>query len=87
MFLPDDKHFLYQAATNPGNSDIYFASTDGKENRLLCRANGQAIYASGFLLYVRGTSLMAERFEDVIGTQDREMVYRRRRSIGGICRL
>jgi serine/threonine protein kinase len=67
VFLPDDKHFLYQATTNPDNSDIYLASLDSKENRLLFQGSGQAIYASGFLLYVRGTTLVAQPFEPRTG--------------------
>src|SRR5262249_14980816 len=38
-FLPDGKHFLYLAVTHnrprDPNDGIYFASSDGKENRLL----------------------------------------------------
>jgi serine/threonine protein kinase/Tol biopolymer transport system component len=66
-FLPDNKHFLYQAA-NPGSpGDAYFASVDGKENRLLLQGSGQTTYASGFLLYVRGANLVAQPFEPGTG--------------------
>ena len=62
-FLPDGKHFLYTAA-NPGSpGDTYFASLDGKENRLLLQGSGHTTYASGFLLYTRGASLVAQPFE------------------------
>ena len=62
QFLPDGKHFLYQAA-NPGSpGDTYFASLDGKENRLVVRGGGRAKFASGYLLYSRGTALMAQPF-------------------------
>jgi hypothetical protein len=61
-FLPDGRHFLYQV-TNPGSAgDTYFASLDGKENRLLVHGGGQAAFASGILLYSRGTTLMAQPF-------------------------
>jgi eukaryotic-like serine/threonine-protein kinase len=61
-FLPDGKHFLYQAA-NPGPpGDTYFASLDGKENRPVVRGGGRAAYASGFLLCCHGTTLMAQPF-------------------------
>jgi serine/threonine protein kinase len=66
-FLPDGKHFLYGVA-NPGSpGDIYFASVDGKENRLLLQGSGTAIYASGFLLFVRGAILVAQPFEPTKG--------------------
>jgi len=67
VFLPDGEHFLYQAA-NPGlPGDVYFASLDGKENRLLLQGVGRAIYSSGYLLYVRGANLVAQPFEPGTG--------------------
>ena len=38
-FLPDGKHFLLitRAANDPASSGTYFASMDGKENRLLLK--------------------------------------------------
>lgn len=40
-FLPDGKHFLYYAwALDPTLSGTYFASLDGKENRLLLKGSG-----------------------------------------------
>jgi len=65
-FLPDGKHFLYLAA-NSSSSDVFFASLDGKENRLLLQGSSQAIYGSGFLLYVRGSNLVAQPFDPVGG--------------------
>jgi len=63
-FLPDGKHFLYGA----GSADLklrgtYFASLDGKENRLLLNRASRATYASGFLLYLRDSTLMAQTFD------------------------
>jgi serine/threonine protein kinase len=66
-FLPDGKHFVYEAA-NPGStSDAYFASLDGKENRLLIQGSGQVVYASGFLLYSRGANLVGQPFDPGTG--------------------
>jgi serine/threonine protein kinase/Tol biopolymer transport system component len=63
-FMPDGKHFIYGATRNPGSADMYFASLDGKENRPLLEAGGaRGVYASGFLLYCRGTTLMAQPFD------------------------
>jgi Tol biopolymer transport system component len=69
--LPDGKHFLYLAVnhdrpTGP-NTAVYFASLDGKENRLLFSSLSNAIYAAGRLLYLRDNSLMAQPFDPAAG--------------------
>ncbi|HEX3820923.1 MAG TPA: protein kinase [Candidatus Sulfotelmatobacter sp.] len=70
-FLPDGKHFLYLAAnhTNPASPDtaIYFASLDGKENRRLVASYSNAIYVSGYLLYIHDNALVAHPFDDARG--------------------
>jgi serine/threonine protein kinase len=71
-FLPDGKHFLYFAANhstpnNPNTGGIFFASLDGRENRLLFRSASNAIYASGYLLYVVGNAVRAQAFDAVSG--------------------
>jgi eukaryotic-like serine/threonine-protein kinase len=67
-FLPDGKHFLYLASGgDPAAAGIYFASLDGKENRLLAKSNSAGIYASGFLLYVRDRALVAQAFDPTRG--------------------
>jgi Tol biopolymer transport system component len=66
-FLPDGRHVLYLAANHQSphsdQSGIYVASLDGKENRRLLTDFGSAQYASGWLLSVRGTSLVGQRFD------------------------
>ena len=66
FFLPDGKHFLYFAMDhNPSrlaNNGIYYASLDGRENRLLLHSQTNAIYAAGFLLFNRGDQLVAQPF-------------------------
>jgi eukaryotic-like serine/threonine-protein kinase len=66
-FLPDGKHFLYLALNHasPGGetSAIYVASLDGKENRLVVHSKANAIYASGYLLFLQGDALMAQPFD------------------------
>ncbi len=72
-FLPDGRHFLYlvQGSTGEGRTyNIYISSLDGKENNLVLRAGSNAVYASGHLLFVRESSLMAQPF-DVKGRQVR----------------
>ena len=63
-FLPDGKHFIYNVYEGP-SSGTYFASLDGKENRLLLKGDiSNAIYSSGYLLYVlEKTTLMAQAFD------------------------
>ena len=70
--LPDGKHFLYSAANhltpnNPDTGAVFFASIDGKGNRLLFHSASNAIYASGYLLYVAGTTLRAQAFDPASG--------------------
>jgi len=63
-FLPDGKHFLYLAlGSGPATPGTYFASLDGKERRLVLRERNSALYASGYLLYLRGDTLMAQAFD------------------------
>src|SRR5262249_21524202 len=45
----------------------YFATLDGKENRLLLQGSGRTKYASGYLLYVRGSDLVAQPFDPGAG--------------------
>jgi serine/threonine protein kinase/Tol biopolymer transport system component len=65
-FMPDGKHFLYLAADHAdprgASSEIYVASLDGKLNRPLMHSFAKAEYASGYLLYLHGTTLMAQPF-------------------------
>jgi serine/threonine protein kinase/Tol biopolymer transport system component len=72
FFLPDGKHFLYLALNHDraqsGNDAIYYASLDGRENKVLLRTQSSAVYAGGFLLFVRGDQLMAQAFDPANGT-------------------
>ena len=67
FFLPDGRHFLYFAMhhdpSKSANNGIYYASLDGRENRLLVHAQTNAIYAAGFLLFGRGDQLVAQPFD------------------------
>lgn len=66
-FLPDGEHFLYLAANHmaPTNAEtgVFWASLDGKQNKFLLHTVSNAIYASGYLLYVRDGALMAQPFD------------------------
>ncbi len=66
-FLPDGKHFLYfsrtaTTATQAEGHAVFVASIDGRVNKLLLHTSSNAIYASGNILFVRGSSLMAQKF-------------------------
>jgi len=66
-FLPDGQHVLYLAANhqNPRGeeSGVYVTSLDGKTNRLVLRGDSSAIYASGYLLFQRDATLLAQSFD------------------------
>jgi Tol biopolymer transport system component/predicted Ser/Thr protein kinase len=67
-FLPDGKHFLYFANTAAGDAPgeanaVYVASLDLKVNKLLVRASSNMAYGSGYLLFHRSGTLVAQRFD------------------------
>jgi eukaryotic-like serine/threonine-protein kinase len=67
-FLPDGRHFLYlggdpYAPPESGINRIFVASLDSKESKFLVKSNSGAAYASGYLLFLRGTTLMAQKFD------------------------
>jgi len=63
-FLPDGRHFVYYATPNSGpKSALYYASVDGKENRLLLEDSSNAEFARGHLLFVRRHKLFAQPFD------------------------
>jgi Tol biopolymer transport system component len=66
-FLADGKHFIYLAQHHLGGREetagIYAASIDGGTPKLILRTNGMGIYSSGYLLYYREGSLMAQALD------------------------
>jgi len=65
-FLPDNRHFVYVAAvigSGPGRGTLWIGSLDSGERTSLGSADSNAMYASGHLLFVRGTTLMAQPFD------------------------
>jgi len=64
-FLPDGKHFLYWAGTAPTEGDIRVASIDspGSDSRIIIPSQYSARYSQGYLLFVRGNTLMAQLFD------------------------
>lgn len=69
-FLPDGKHFLFMVGTtgndNPSN-EVYIGSLDSPDAKAVIAASSNPQYASGYLLFRRETSLMAQPFDDKRG--------------------
>ncbi|HTR97420.1 MAG TPA: protein kinase [Candidatus Acidoferrales bacterium] len=85
QLLPDGRHFVYLAARHDDaehHSAIWFGSLDGGRPRKLFDCPSGAVYASGWLLFVRDSTLMAQRFDPGSGAvrgeaiPTREIVYR-----------
>ncbi|HEX5131916.1 MAG TPA: hypothetical protein VFX92_05455, partial [Candidatus Krumholzibacteria bacterium] len=66
-FLPDGKHFLFlarRAGAGAGESPTIFAGQLGSNQRVpVLEVASNVMYASGHLVYVRGTVLVAQRFD------------------------
>jgi eukaryotic-like serine/threonine-protein kinase len=67
MFLPDQKHFLYLAASVSGKTDpdaIYVGALNSNEKKFVIKATANAVYvAPGYILYYREKTLIAQRFD------------------------
>ena len=65
QFLPDGRHFLFFARSRQlAVTGDYVGSLDSKERKLLFRNPTNAVYAaSGYLLFVRENTLMAQAFD------------------------
>ena len=64
-FLSDDRHFIYLAQSlAQGNSRIYAGSLDSSERTHLLDSDFMAMHSSGYLLFVREQTLMAQRFDE-----------------------
>jgi eukaryotic-like serine/threonine-protein kinase len=63
-FLPDGRHLVYFATPNTGDTGaLFFASVDGKENRLLVEDASNGAFSAGRLLFVRNGVLFAQPFD------------------------
>ena len=62
-FLPDGHHLVYFAQSRDrANSRMMAASLDGTQQHISLQANG-AFYAVGYLVFPRGSTVMAQRFD------------------------
>jgi hypothetical protein len=63
-FLPDGRHFLFLSVINgTGHGSIRAGSLDSPEIQTLTDADSEAIYAQGRLLFLRGSTLVAQPFD------------------------
>jgi serine/threonine protein kinase len=67
-FLPDGRHFIFLAGSTftpreSATNSILMGSLDSKETKLLFHTHYQAVYASGYMLFLRQSSLMAQPFD------------------------
>lgn len=64
-FLPDGKHFLYVVRIGSGTDEdnVCVGSLDGTLKKKLVNTHSNAIYASGYLLFVREQTLVAQLFD------------------------
>ena len=64
-FLPDGRHFLYQAVHNIAEENATFlGDLDSKTSHLVVTTNSPGVYASpGYLLFTRDRTLMAQPFD------------------------
>jgi Tol biopolymer transport system component len=76
-FLPDGRHFVFmvrRGGATPstvnaplqeeGDLGTYAASLDAKEKVFVVNSPRRTLYAPGYLLFVRGNNLMAQRFDE-----------------------
>ena len=65
QFLPDGRHFIYLAeSTTPGNNSLYLGALDSPQVKRIHEMHSNAMYAPpGYLIFLRGSSLMAQRFD------------------------
>jgi eukaryotic-like serine/threonine-protein kinase len=67
-FLPDGRHFVYLASGGESalaSGVLRVGSLDSSETKSLGPSASNGVYGSGHLLFVRGSSLMAEPFDPV----------------------
>jgi len=62
-FLPDGRHFIYRVLGSKPTDALYVGSLDSAESQFLTEAQSQGIYTEpGYVLFVRGNSLIAQPF-------------------------
>src|SRR5262249_36621008 len=63
-FLPDGRHFLFYAQGGPEVQGVYWGDLESKDRVRLFDSDSAAVYSpSGYLLFVRQSTLFAQRFD------------------------
>jgi serine/threonine protein kinase len=64
-FLPDGRHFLFEAATGTGRgATLHMGALDSPEVKTVGPASFNVVYAGGYLLYLRENTLMVQPFDE-----------------------
>jgi eukaryotic-like serine/threonine-protein kinase len=65
FFLPDQKHFIFSARTSLGDAEhtIYVGTLGSFDAKPILKGATSAIYASGYLLFMRSQTLLAQPFD------------------------
>ncbi len=65
-FLPDGRHFLFEDQLQLGSNDdvLRIGLLDSKEVKTIGPSNSNAMYAQGYLLFLRGNTLVAQSFDE-----------------------
>jgi Tol biopolymer transport system component len=73
-FLPDGQHFLYYAIGPPDIGGLYLGTLDTNKGKRLAASDSAGIYANGWLMFVRGGRLLAQKLNVEQGTVEGEPV-------------
>jgi Tol biopolymer transport system component len=63
QFLPDGRRFLFWVNATPEARGIYLGSLDSPKITRVTEADSAGLYTTGWLLFVRQTTLLARRFD------------------------
>ena len=65
VFLPDGKHFLFWGRSSKGPHEdlVYVGELGSLQAKTLMQSDSTAVYASGYLLFLRDQALMAQPFD------------------------
>jgi eukaryotic-like serine/threonine-protein kinase len=63
-FMPDGNHYLYDAPDSGTGRAVYVASLDSNSGKLLVESGASPAYQQGRLLYLRGSTLVAQPFDE-----------------------
>ena len=63
-FLPDGNHYLYEAPQAGAGHAVYVSSLDSDTSKLLVHGGTSPAYQQGYLLYLLGSTLVAQPFDE-----------------------